>query len=485
LVTIMALDEFTYSTPENEIELADILEGHRVGLSLPWPSSQAHLRSSSSAVVLCRDDSTGEEPLRPIVLVLRPEELQRFFGRYSQLRGDLSPISTWCHVVAPRAFESLHSLDRAADLNGFEAAWTGLVVAEALILAERPLSQIRIAACFSTHSYAIARAVSLWPNLDLDEVIDKYDQAQSLLRGPNPKPLRLRQSLTSIWNALLQASKPEIISHRGKHSVLAESIRALELARRHKDPDESSRLVEPLEHLVENGDIFRKLSKLSPEQRLNQFDKLVSLAEKHSAQDSAELNAILLLAGYLATVVAGGSASLSMVEASSQRWPQITAWAYILGSIGEKVVWTSSFDGLGRLVARDLLRPLRLSEAPTCDFSLDEALVLVDPQLSDPFVHLRIKQSRIVTVSLFPGVNISLPFVSDMNQENQAVSPNTKQMKRPVWNEELADLANSLWPYLREIMVRNPRNTQRENDTNTQRPRNQKRGSSQSKLPLK
>lgn len=175
-----------------------------------------------------------------------------------------------------------------------------------------------------------------------------------------------------------------------------------------------------------------------------------------------------------------------MVEASAQRWPQIMAWAYVLGGIGEKVVWTSSFDGLGRLVARDLLRPLRLSDAPTCDFSLDEAAVLVDAQLSDPFVHLRIKQSRIVTVSLFPGVNISLPLASEANQDGATVNLASQQINPPVWNEELAKLAKSLWPYLREMMrIDDPQRSHRENDARGQKPRNQKRGSSQSKLPLK
>jgi hypothetical protein len=482
LVIVMPVDEYSFYTPDGEVELGDILEGRRVGHATPWPG---HAGFSSQGVI-CRDNQDGDEPLRPFAIVLQPEEFRRFFGRYSQLRGDLSPVSAWCHVVTPRDLERLQSADRIAELNGFEAAWTGLIVAEALMLAERPISQVKIAACFSTHSYAIARTIALWPNLHVEEIVGRYEHAQSLLvRGASARHARLRQNLASVWDILLEAAQPFSISHRRKFSVLAESIRALELSRRRSDPNEGYRFVEPMEHLVPSANVFRNLEKLSPEQRLQLFDKLLLLAEKES-ENSIEQNAVLMLAGYLATVAAGGSASLSLVEASSKRWPQITAWAYVLGSIGERVVWTSSFDGLGRLVARELLRPFRLSDAPTCDFSLDEAEVLVDPQLSDPFVHLRIKQSRVLTVAVLPGVNISLPIASDASHEVASTSAGYEEATPFVRNEEFARLANSLWPYLRELMQgSNFGNGQYGNDVRISKSRNQRRSGAQSKLPLK
>lgn len=480
-MTVMSVDEYSFYMPEGEEAFGEILEGRRVGHSVPWPS-QTSFRSKG---VICRDNQDGHEPLRPFAIVLQPEEFRRFFGRYSQLRSDLSPISAWCHVITPRALERLDSADRSAELNGFEAAWTGLVVAEALMLAERPISQIKIAACFSTHSYAIARAIALWPNISVDEVVERYEHAQGLVRGSTTKHVGLRQNLAPVWDALLAASQSSPISHRSKFSVLAESIRALGFSRRHSDSNESYRFAEPLEHLVPAAILFRNLAKLSPEQRLQQFDKLILLAGEAS-ENSIEQNAILMLAGYLATVAAGGSASLSLVEASSKRWPQITAWAYVLGSIGEQVVWTSSFDGLGRLVARELLRPFRLSDAPTCDFSLDEAEVLVDPQLSDPFVHLRIKQSRVLTVAVLPGVNISLPLASEVSHEVAPTGTGHEKATHLIRNQEFARLANSLWPYLRELMQgSSSEKAQYGNEPRTSKPRNQKRSGTQSKLPLK
>ncbi len=48
-------------------------------------------------------------------------------------------------------------------------------------------------------------------------------------------------------------------------------------------------------------------------------------------------------------------------------------------------------------------------EPPTCDFAFDEAAVLVDTKLADPLVRLKVKQARLLTVELFPGVNVSIP----------------------------------------------------------------------------
>ena len=47
--------------------------------------------------------------------------------------------------------------------------------------------------------------------------------------------------------------------------------------------------------------------------------------------------------------------------------------------------------------------------------AFDEAAVLAESKLADNLVHLRVKQARLVTVGLLPGVNISIPIAdSDM-----------------------------------------------------------------------
>ncbi len=464
-------------------ELSELLEGSLKGRGMPWPHPNGAYFSRGMAV-LCRQSVRVDrfEPPRPILIVLRPENERRLYGRYSQLRDYLSPVSTWCHVMSPRLFEAMESPIRSADLGNFSAAWVGLVIAEALSLADRPLSQLRIASCFSTYSYAVARSFALWPMLGSDEVVEKYRATQALIRGDQTtQQTSISESLSPIWSALLHASSLAAVPRNGEWMSLGEAVRALDSARRAESPNETEPLMRVLGHSIPDADFFHNLKSMSPERRLKQFDKLIHYLDSREARGK-DVQLLSFLAGYLATVMAGGSANLSLVEASARKWPQVLAWAYVLGSLGERITWSSGFDGLGRLVARDLMRTLNLSDAPSCDFSFDEASVLIDRQLSDPFVHLRIKQSRIVTVSLFPGVNVSVPLLYEMSRDASATGSSSERASSARHNEDLAELAAALWPYLRDIDRANDSARYR---SGIQKSKGSRKPASQTKLPLK
>jgi len=204
---------------------------------------------------------------------------------------------------------------------------------------------------------------------------------------------------------------------------------------------------------VPESEAFYGLPQMVPEQRLKLFDMLVDNLEKEENNKlSLRRNALALLAGYLATVAAGGSPTLSLAENKALRFPDITAWAYVTGGIGERVIWTSSFDGLGRMVAKELIRSFHIGDSPSCDFALNEASVLVDRKLPDPFVHLYIK-GRVATVAVLPGVNV----VVEMDGARAKMTENRFQSQRnqqpdeplPAGRNIFAALADALWPHLR------------------------------------
>src|ERR1051326_1271969 len=118
----------------------------------------------------------------------------------------------------------------------------------------------------------------------------------------------------------------------------------------HQRPRELAR---PLVNLVPQVEGFERLEHASPEDRLSLFDQLVD-ALNSVTEDAPRRSVLAFLAGYLANVVAGGAASMGLLEHTADRWPEVTAWAYLLGGVCERRVWTSAFDGLGRLVAREL-----------------------------------------------------------------------------------------------------------------------------------
>jgi hypothetical protein len=470
----------------SDSDLNSLLKGQSVGIERPWHKHGLSRVQSGEIGVLCKRLRLSNDLLQPLVVIVPEIEQRRLFGRISQVRSDLSPLTAWCHLLAPSRLEGLDELRREAELGGLEAAWTGLIVAEALLLSQRPISKLKISACLATQTFAVARGRALWDSPPSD-MLSRYDNALQLFRTKESRSAtRLRTALDPIWG-ILSAT----VFHKSSYdefSPLVQSVRSLLEARQTRSVDEAAQFYMPLAPLVPDAEILMRLPQLTPEQRVREFDKVIAILSRIPPDaDKLIRHACAMVAGFYATVAAGGAPSLSLLESHSTRWPEVTAWAYVLGSIGERIVWTSSFDGLGRLVARELMRTLRLDEPPACDFALDEAVVLFDPQLSDPWVHLRIKQSRIVTVALVAGVNVLVSMSDQTEQREIDASQPTERVdpvEGPLGARTLDLIAEQVWRRLRGRVERYV-DTQVAQASPNDRSRSNKRASPQSKLPFK
>ena len=467
-----------------DAEISEVFAGRHAKIDVPWPAPNFSLRLPPGDIgVLCRGPRRPRDLAQPLALVVEREQQRRLFGRFAQVRPEFSPLSAWCHILSPRRFEIFQSVEILADLSGYEAAWTGLIIAEALLLTGRPIAQEKIAACFATQSFAVARTKSLWGSYATKEALEGYDTAQHLF-GTGHRTLRVRSALMPIWGVLSSLNTPEQPSTGG----LTEIVRALEAlsgARDHGDADEFHRITGALRHVVPEVELFSAFNDLSPEKRVHLFDRLIQLLDQRKEDDPVRRQALTFLAGYVATVAAGGGPSLSLTLPHRENYPEILIWAYVLGGIGEHCVWTSSFDGLGRLVARELMRSFRLDDAPSADFAIDEADVLIDPQLSDPLVHLRIKQSRVLTVSILPGVNIFVPISPDMAQDVRGPAEDRGEPSdAPA--DPMAVLASAMWPYFQTLMEHRDYSGDARNSSSGRSKRSRsKREGTQSKLPLR
>jgi len=490
---MVSVDQQDYLyTVASESDLNDLVAGREVGLKFKWPTvaKSSLLPPGSTGVVWKRISNRPDDLVKPLTLVAHEADFRRLFGRFSQLRSDFSPLTTWVHLLTPDQFDSLDSPSREPCLDGFEAAWAGVVVAEAQLLSERPLGAIRFSGCLATQSFAISRAKAVWGKIPQSEITHRFNVANKLFRNGNgiqpqqERRDRIREALQPIWASLAAALRNPSAEIDSEFRPLASSLQRLLLARQQEDSNEIERFVEPLLSSLPEAHLFTRLADLAPEQRLRVFDELlISLEAMGSSKISFRRSALTLLAGYLATVAAGGIPSLSLAENSAFQWPEITAWAYVIGGIGERVVWTSSFDGLGRLIARELMRPFRIDEPPYCDFALEEANVLVDLKLADPFVHLKIKHGQSVTVALFPGVNVSVPIPHLSTPESRPVSSASRptESTRAI-RDPLSFLAAALWPYLRSHIEEYMTSS---SDDPRKPFRNKLRGQDSPKLPLK
>ena len=431
---------------------------------------RADLRTSYSLLpgetgVLVAFGKTSEEPLRPLALVCHDQDVRRLCGRYAHIRTDFSPLTAWCHLLSSAFHKDLDGIIREPQFRGTEAAWCGLVVAEALLLSGRPLASIRISACLASATYAVARTKALWENPTIESIQDRFDSANKLCRGRGAaarhqvRVSQVRSSFVPMWKCLASLNGASDYSSRSELHPLVMALKALHDARTCNNQNEAEHLARPLMQTVPETKAFGRLAEMAPETRLILFDELVRKFTETDPKSLVRRSGLALATGYLATVAAGGSATLTLVDNWADHFPELTGWAYLVGGIGEGVTWTSGFDGLGRLIARELHRPLRLDEPPTCDFAFDEATVLADDDLKEPLVHLRIKQAKVLSVSIFPGVNISIPIVDASTSEvtcNETVEQSQgTEIQEQIGSKEnvLRTVAEALWPHLRTLVI--------------------------------
>lgn len=434
----MSMDELFFVVAEEE-QVNDIVTGLYTGASQPW-SYRQYTKISGDEVGIVAKGNGHSDQVQPLAFVVPEDSHRRLFTRFASLRSEFSPLTSWSHILNRRLFEHMEDTKRLPSLSNLDASWSGLVVAEAVLLAGRSPDKLKIASCFATATFAVARAVALWPSLSANEIRDKYHECNRLIRGGTTPNLQITKRLEHIWTSLLEAG--EGAAYPASRTTSA--ILALQEARDTKSGSEHAALFDVFSSWPEFS-FLRELDTLGPEDRVHLFDHLIGEL-KSSGKVGERRELLAFAAAYITTVAAGGTPSLSLAEQVAPEWPEVLAWAYVIGGIGERVTWTSSFAGLGRLIWRELSRPLYLDEPPICDFAFDEALFLVDRQLSDPLVHLKVKQQRLLSVALYPGVNISVPLSEAVEQapnSNRAPAPNRS-------SRELDQLVNALWPLIED-----------------------------------
>ena len=163
--------------PRNE--LADALREDARSRATPIRSGLLPLISNRDAFVCWSRDSR-----RPCIIGIPDEDRDELFNWAITFHRDLSPLTSWCHVLSFRELEKFSTNGRsAASLAGLEAAWAGAAIAEAMILARQGYEEISLPACLATDTYAIARTASLYGARGaLNDTIHRLDQIRERLK---------------------------------------------------------------------------------------------------------------------------------------------------------------------------------------------------------------------------------------------------------------------------------------------------------------
>lgn len=385
-------------------ELANVLGGARPAQLQAIGVGRLPRMSAGDTIVFW-----APEARRPSVIVVRQEDRDELFNWASTYHRDLSPLTSWCHVLTPDEMARLSS-DGArsrADLLGFEAAWAGAAIAESMVHSQRSYEAISVPACLATDTFAVARAASLYGSQSaLSDTIGKLDKVRERIRkGPN----RWRPAESIPISVLLRLLPVAPLPRSHLEEVLATICLKI-----HNRPEEDSGniLAENLRELSQFAPqirSFNTIDDMPAERRVRLLREIPSWIKEGRNHD--ERNILTFFAGYIISRVGGAERDLRLAEGFGSLYPLVLTWAAVLGGLGASFYWSDAFGGIGRLVARELARSVDVLEAPTADISADELLVLA--VRDGGVVRFRTALRHVATVSLRPGVVVQFSTTDD------------------------------------------------------------------------
>ena len=413
------------------------------------PSSMLPRVGSKEVIVVW----SGGAP-RPCAIAAGESNRLELYNWATSFHTDLSPLSSWCHVVAPDDLRPLSEGALTANLHGLEAAWTGVVIAEAMWLSGRGYEDLTQLTCFATDSFVMGRLAALYgPDAASDKKLEVVSKAHERLR---PSSVRRRSAMSGIWRTLVSLMPGSFSPGTTVGSILQKACS--DLNQRSVDGDKAPELrsdtVTMIASVTPPLTKLRELPQMSAEERVVYLREIRDQFPKGERNDDVQLMAFA--AGYIISRIGGGQRDLRLAEAFEPDAPDVRGWAAMLGGLGHVPAWTDAYDGLGRLVSRELMRSFHLADPPTCDGAAEEVLVIVEPDRSSTRSRVRTGHRNVAALSLMPGV-VAYLSTSEEEREKARASSATFAMADPLSlvgqdPKLLKSLASQLWPHLRPLV---------------------------------
>jgi hypothetical protein len=450
-------------------ELGDRLLGAHPAEAIPYWRTNVPRLSPRDALVFWERHSR-----RPFMIGVNEDEREELFNWATTYRRNLSPLSSWCHVLPLKELGRLSKSTRAeASLLGLEAAWAGAAIAEAMIKSRRGYDTISLPACLATDTFALGRMASLY---GARTAISDVSAQLALIRGRVRKSLDSTSKAPSIATDVLLRLLPDAGPPTSAvQELLLESCR--QLFHPTSDGLLSPNLIDEFAASFPKLTVLQRLDSLPAEERvrlLREFPLWIS-----ASNDDSRRQLLYFAAGVVISGIGGGERDLRLAEMFGPGHPDVLTWAVIVGSLGESIYWSDAFGGIGRLVARELARSFDVLEAPTADISADEFFVATANGSGQ--IRLRTAFRNVLSISLRPGVVVQLSLVEeDRSRPDDTVRmPVQTRAYSTVESSQIQSLAEQLFPYLRGMFLRagfEPASTNRKRSS---------RGGKAPQLPLK
>lgn len=392
---------------------------------------------------------------RPCAIATSDNGRLELFNWAASYHSDLSPLSSWCHVLAYEELRRLLSGKLSPELHRLEAAWTGAIIAEASTLTRRSYEDLSLLTCLATDGYLVGRLAALYgPDAGWEKKLEGVYKAQERLRRPTP---RRRWPMQVIWKTLLSLMPGAVTPASRQGRILRQACS--DLNRTTQDEEKAAELgietIEELAAMVPQLLKLRELPQMPAEDRVIFLRELRDQFQKLERKDAFEL--MPFAAGYIISRIGGGQRDLRLADTFENYAPDVLGWAATLGGLGGVPSWTDAYNGLGRLVSRELMRPFHISDPPTADGAAEEVMVIVELDRSATRSRIRTAQKNVAALSSLPGVVAYLPITEDDRDRARSVlaSPTTLAPSPSLPNYDqsnLRSLAEHLWPFLRPLL---------------------------------
>ena len=288
------------------------------------------------------------------------------------------PLTAFSRLVDHRTAEHFTDPNVRFGLGAFSNASLGLVMAEAATYAfpSRELKALSPSACLSTLSYAIARAAALRvPAELLFEIPERWKRIRLLLGASAPPPQV--GAVLRVWSVFAQLAQQQLFfeSMVPVFPVWESPSRLV------------MRACEELYSTGELGAVWSDLSMAVPsltrvreeltgprEGRVAILEQVLDSVRVLTPQDR---DAVEFALAYIASSISPGTLDhLSLLAPLIGQFPGVLLWYGLMAGFSKRQAVSSSVNGLGRRVARELARVGAFLDSPTCDIAYEELDVL-------------------------------------------------------------------------------------------------------------
>ncbi|MEK7992987.1 MAG: hypothetical protein AAB403_04195 [Planctomycetota bacterium] len=418
------------TTIMNRRELLDLVWGrHRHGVQDSSEIEPAAQAGQEMTVIWREEDVSPGGTLPRVITMLREAHSEFLAWAYTYL-AVLRPFTAFIRLLEPAMASELLQRSRVQDLGRLREAFVALIIGETVThlgLRQDFLQHLTPNACANSRSYALARAVALGFEQQIEEVSSAWCSVRDLT-----KQRQREHNLGDLKTAF------QVLSGCRERQATASTSMPLDLGLFERACRE----------IADAGDIkdetwsdltgsWASLFKIrgqmveSRESRVRAFDKAwTTIAEISQANPTLAS----FISGYLGSRIAPGELEHAGVVARTlEAAPGALLWFGVCSGLRSDGQVLAFSGGLGRRILRDLEQASHVLDRPRCDLAIAELEVLLNRD--KPLTDFRAGSNSSLTVELTPGVTTTVrwPRPSDTQAdlfERRDISSETRDLVR-------------------------------------------------------